>query len=332
MVFRRLLVALILVTPAIAAQQDSADPAVARMGLSGYLAELENWRAAAARLKQHPEEAPALRQTLPRAWLVSFEGQHVEVSNRWLDALLKSVERNQGKAEATGQRIEARLEAMRAEAALLARPSGIDPNVARSRLAAILERREFRGIGHPTWLNRLWRDVERWLTKIMEALRSRLPVQPGIPRSFLWVVVIGLVLASLVWLARFLLSRPSASLLELQQAAPALQTWQQLIREAQAAAARNDYRAAIRLAYWAGIHRLEQAGLWQMERARTHREYLRLLSKTHPKHAALVALTAQFEHIWYGGQAATADQFRLVLVRLEELGCLFPSIPATASS
>ena len=332
MIFRRLLVALVLVSPAIPAQQNPAGPPEVRLGLSGYLTELENWQAAAARLREHPEKAAALRQTLPRAWSVSFEGQQVEVPNGWLAAALETIERNQSEAEVTGQRIGARLQAMRAEAALLAQPSGTEPQIARSRLAAILERREFQSIHQPTWLERLPQRIGRWLTEVLEPLLGRFRMQPKVTRWLLWVVVVGLVLVSLAWLARFLLRRPPGASLKLREPAPPPSTWQALARQALAGAKGENYRDAIRLAYWAGVYRLEEAGVWQVDQARTHREYLRLLPEGHPQSGSLSALTVQFERIWYGGQVATSDQFRSALVQLEELGCLFPSTPATASS
>ena len=53
--------------------------------------------------------------------------------------------------------------------------------------------------------------------------------------------------------------------------------WQHWLREARAAAARGDYRAAIHAAYWAAIAHLEETKSLPEDRARTPRESLRLI-------------------------------------------------------
>ncbi|HLW79821.1 MAG TPA: DUF4129 domain-containing protein, partial [Terriglobia bacterium] len=92
---------------------------------------------------------------------------------------------------------------------------------------------------------------------------------------------------------------------------------------------------AVRLAYWTGVYRLADLGLWQIDRTRTHREYLRLVPQSpgeETRRDALSAVTSRFEHVWYGRRSASADDFRFVVSQLEKLGCVFPSTRATASS
>ena len=91
--------------------------------------------------------------------------------------------------------------------------------------------------------------------------------------------------------------------------------------EAKAAAAAGSWRDAIHLSYWAGISFLEGRGVWHPDRARTPREYLRLLPSSAEYHKPLAALTRQFEMIWYGGTAAGPDSFSEALKHLESLGC-----------
>src|SRR5207244_11963010 len=66
-------------------------------------------------------------------------------------------------------------------------------------------------------------------------------------------------------------------------------------RRASEAVAAGDYREAVRLAYWAGVYRLEELGQWRVERTRTHREYLRMLPRESSRHAPLAAITERFE-------------------------------------
>ncbi len=86
-----------------------------------------------------------------------------------------------------------------------------------------------------------------------------------------------------------------------------------------------------------------------MDRARTPREYMRLLAagaaagspsagqlspspEQAARVAALAALTRSLETTWYGFYPATAGDFHSAVVQLEALGCRFPSNLATAGS
>ena len=103
--------------------------------------------------------------------------------------------------------------------------------------------------------------------------------------------------------------------------APSARSWRSWLAEAREAADRQNWRNAIHLAYWAGISFLESGGAWKPNRARTPREYLRLLSSRNPKHPALSALTRKFELVWYGDRAAVETDFQETLGQLERLGC-----------
>jgi hypothetical protein len=86
-------------------------------------------------------------------------------------------------------------------------------------------------------------------------------------------------------------------------------------------AQQQDWRNAIHLAYWAGISFLESGGAWKPNRARTPREYLRLMGSRKPEYPSLAALTRKFELVWYGDRAASSLDFQETLGQLEKLGC-----------
>jgi hypothetical protein len=109
-------------------------------------------------------------------------------------------------------------------------------------------------------------------------------------------------------------------------------TWREWFREAEAAAKTGDFRKAIRAAYWAGVSRLEELGAWTPDRARTPREYLRLLQAQDERRRPLGELTRRFELTWYGYVEATPVEYRETLGQLEVLGCRLPSNPAIAKS
>jgi uncharacterized protein DUF4129 len=97
--------------------------------------------------------------------------------------------------------------------------------------------------------------------------------------------------------------------------------WTVWLAEARAAANRGDWRDAIHLAYWCSISYLEARGVWRPDRARTPREYLRLMPPSSADRPALAALTQGFELVWYGMQDADADAFAQALAQLKKLGC-----------
>ena len=97
--------------------------------------------------------------------------------------------------------------------------------------------------------------------------------------------------------------------------------WTMWLSEAREAAAKGDWRDAVHLAYWAGISFLERQGLWKPDRARTPREYLRLISPQAEQRETLSALTSIFELTWYAKRPAGEATFSRTLEELEKLGC-----------
>jgi hypothetical protein len=302
------------------------------LDLQGYLAELDRWSAVARELKGHPEQAAALRRALHDHWSINIEHEEFQVSTDWLRQALAALEADHKLWASTSQQIETHLAALRAEAKSLAQPSELSPDAARQKLDEVLSRREFRGIRGPTAFDRLRARLAGWVADLLDAIFGRLRGHPWGTRVFLWLLVLVPGLMFLVWIVRLLLNRPPGPALDLDGAAPAPTTWRDLARQALAAAERGNYRDSVRLAYWAGVYRLEELGVWQANRTRTHREYLRLLPENHPNRAAVSAITLRFEQVWYGGTAASSDDFEFALGQLENLGCLFLSTPAIARS
>ena len=95
--------------------------------------------------------------------------------------------------------------------------------------------------------------------------------------------------------------------------------WPLWLNDAQAAAALGEWREAIHLAYWCGVSYLETRGTWRPDRARTPREYLRLMPPSHAHRQTLSALTRSFELVWYGTDRADAHTFKEALAHLEKL-------------
>ena len=71
--------------------------------------------------------------------------------------------------------------------------------------------------------------------------------------------------------------------------------------------------------YGAAVLALGEAGAWQVDPSRTHREYARLLPADSARRTPLLALTNCFEQVWYGRVQASARDYEAALAELESL-------------
>jgi hypothetical protein len=318
---------------------DSTHPPPDRstLDLPAYLARLDDCSAAASRLQTHPGEAAALKDSLPETWAVAVDGQRFEVSAGWLRQNLDAFPSDPAQFAERSRQILTRLELMRTNAEAWAEMdqgglSGTDSTAARRRLDTILERREFGGRAARSPLQTWWDRAVAWVEEKLDSIFGIMGHRSGGPSPIFWVLAIALGLGMLGWLAQSILSvsrRPARGPLP---RAPDIGGWRAWAARALACASRSEFREAIHLAYRAALYRLEEAGLWQVDEARTPREYLHLVPGAHGQYPALEALTFRFERSWYGGQAASAADFERVIAELEDLGCHFDWNPATASS
>src|SRR5262249_7344112 len=148
----------------------------------------------------------------------------------------------------------------------------------RQKLAEILSRREFRAsqAGPSTrdiLVSRLFRSLSRLLGG-MSLGRSGFDWLQILVYAFV-AIILALLLA---WvLRRFRAPQLPRKQREIIPFAPSARGWRTWLAEARALAQQQDWRNAIHLAYWAGISYLEENGAWKPDRARTPREYLRLM-------------------------------------------------------
>jgi hypothetical protein len=165
-----------------------------------------------------------------------------------------------------------------------------------------------------------------WLGNLLDKLFSRL-IRFGAHAPWIaWLLRILLLVAictALVWFLLRIERRSRISLIpdvEPAPGAPSAREWQLWLRDAQAMAAKGQWREAIHFVYWASIARLESKRLWPADRARTPREYLALLAATDPRKPNLGELTRSFERTWYGGRTAQASDFTAALEQAAALG------------
>ena len=298
--------------------------APASLDLPAYITQLGRWCGLVHRLREHPQEAALLRKQLPDHWAVAAQGQRFQVSTEWLAEALDHLASDPKLAASTSRDLEDRLQLMLLDSRSLARISGPSPAIARAKLDEILKRREFRSVRATNAKEELWDQFIDWLWKLADKLFNRVGSHPDATRVLLWGAVIVLGLVFLRWLIYSLSNVPFSNLsfhrkqLVPQQEEPA-GTWNEWVQRARAAAARGDFRDAVRIIYGAAVRRIAEAGTWQVDPARTHREYARLLPPVSVQRPRFLAITACFELVWYGSAKASATDYEAVLAELESL-------------
>jgi len=310
--------------PGATAGQGASAALLRSLDLKGYTAELARWSAAARRLEQHPEEAGALRKQLPNQWLVEVQEQHFIVPTQWLGSALERLNANPQQAKATSQEVSLRLQSMIEDSQQLVQLREPGSSLPRDKLDEILKRREYRSVRAASEEESLLDQVYDWFWKFIDKLFSGAGSHPSVTRVLLWGLVVALGMIFLGWLIYSIANTSLASLsLRRTRAAKPLEeparNWQEWVQRARSAASRGDYREAVRIVYGAALRRLEAAGLWDVDPARTHREYVRLLPTSSFYRPALIVITNCFERVWYGHVEASAADYEAVLTELESL-------------
>lgn len=295
-----------------------------------YRAELDGLLAATQQLDRSGAEMPKTLEQLPQSWPVHTEQRNFDIST---EGLQRDVRRYDAKKDiATALAIRTRLESLRREIDGFEKAPN-DTTQKRAALESILSRPEF-GAGGPRWfqwidkkLEALQKAIRDWLfevvTRFFRFLR-RLFGWTSLPTVGKWFVyglmgAAGLALLYLVY--RSIFQNPEFEEVVPRNLAVSAKEWTIWLSEARAAAAKGDWRDAVHLAYWAGISFLEREGFWKPDRARTPREYLRLISAQSEQRETLTALTRIFELAWYAKRDASEQTFSQTLEQLEKLGC-----------
>jgi len=282
-----------------------------------YRAQLDQLLASAQQLNSSERGVPPVLRDLPQNWRVRTEEQEFTISAEGLRQDVHNFEQKGDYSAAIA--IQSRIQSLRQDLDSF-EESPRDVSSSREHLNALLARPEFQDVHGPTLLDRLAQKlldiVLGWL-----GLLFRSSAVPTISK-FLVYALIGFAVLALGWLAY----RQIKSAGEKENVVPtdlpvSAKSWALWLAEAQAAAKQHNWREAIRLAYWAGISFLEHQGAWRPDRARTPREYLRLLSNSSEHRETLAALTQIFELSWYARRRADAGVFEQAIQALERLGC-----------
>jgi hypothetical protein len=193
----------------------------------------------------------------------------------------------------------------------------------RGTLNSILSEHRFQRIQQePNVLQRAWASLLNWIFERLNKVVAYGGENPWIAH-ILEAVAICVPCVLLTWWVMVRLRRqaalPRTAVEAAAPTAPSARGWQRWLTEAEGFAQEGRWREAVHHVYWAAISRLEAQGLWPADRARTPREYLRLLRAGHALESDLRGLTRSFELIWYGNRPAAAEQYREARARMEKL-------------
>ena len=296
-----------------------AEPSIST---SQYLHQLEDLSAGIAEVKQHPEQAKSVEESVPDRVSVSGKYGECSFSYEWLKKDLQQFEKAEPqRRNAFLDEIDQKLKLLEEQANIYDQPQS-DSSADHAKLGEILSRKEFNKVHGPSRFDIWWEKVMRWIDSFFQ----KHPLTGNSRIDFWHMLVYAAVVVAFIFFAwwlrkRFDYTRYDDGPREIIPFAPSARSWRSWLAEARTLAQQEDWRNAIHLAYWAGISFLEEHGAWRPDRARTPREYLRLLNAHNSQHPVLATLTRKFEVTWYGQRSANATDFQEALGQLEKLGC-----------
>jgi hypothetical protein len=284
--------------------------------LADYSTHLRNLRALAAACAQNAGSCDPSH--IGPADRVTDGSTSFTESYDWLASAVSSAKTSSAADRAKlMQQVELRIDADLADAEPGSSPSSqTQPSFAQARAQAdaILSTREFDTTSIPSLRERILARIYEWLDRLFSHVAAFGARSPWIAPLLEWFLGSLACALLLVWVFRNLQRQRRRLALEagrqIQQADERVRNW---LQEAEACAARGAFRDAVHCLYWASIAALEGRRLWQPDRSRTPREYLRLLDPASPVSPILRRQTRTFETIWYGLRAAAASDYAAAL-------------------
>jgi hypothetical protein len=292
----------------------------APLTLPEYRDQLVQLSAKADSLGDHPYQASQLVTEIPDELAVNTGTRNVTVNFRDLKNDLASF--SSAGSSQQSERLQQIKDYLGELQSAVDNLNGAEPPKEREKLNQILSRREFHKVRQPDAREALLAKLFRWLAKWLFRFRISRGNTNNVLQGAVYTLVGIALLVALIWTLRSLRRREEVlPPREIMPFAPSAKNWRTWLAEARQAGELQDWRNAIHLAYWAGISSLESGGAWKPNRARTPREYLRLMGSRNPQYPPLSALTKKFEVVWYGDRVAAEADFRETLTQLEQLGC-----------
>ncbi len=291
-----------------------------------YRDHLKSLEALIADCRQQTDSAHCSADAVGPDDIVTAPGQKAprRISYDWLRALLELAGNGTISRADVAPRLLAATERLQLEAseapAAPAQSAASTHTAERNALTTILDRAEFRRADR-SLTQRVLEAVAIWINRRLSRLVEYSAHRRWLALLLEWGVVSLACLGLGYWCVR---QARRARGLEARERArvedtPAMRNWERLRQDAEQAARQQRWRDAVRSYYWATIARFESRGLWPADRARTPREYLRLVLPGNARHDDLRRLTQCFETCWYGSETATqpdCETARLLFERL----------------
>ena len=287
-----------------------------------YLDHLKTLEALIVQCEHHTNPAHCNADAIGLDDIVTLPNQKTSrrISYDWLRALLAgnhTIHPADGASmlQAAAQRIKAE-----ESEAISTTSATLNYTAQRTALISILDRREFRRADR-SLTQRVLEAIAIWINRRLASLIDYSSHRRWLALLLQWGVIALACLALGYWFVRQVCRARALQAEERSQVenAPALRSWERLRQEAEQATRQQRWREAVRAYYWATIARFESRGQWPTDRARTPREYLRLIVPGAPKHDDLRRLTQCFETCWYGSDTANqpdCETARLLFERL----------------
>jgi len=312
----------------------NGSPAASPLDARSFATELRRLQAEVGKGQATPQQITQLRASLPAEWNVETADGPYKISSQPLGTLLEKAEKEKDATDRAAMMRDANqwLDEEAGEAESYTAAESQNHSSARGALSEILARREFTGVRTATARERFQEKLEEWFERVAEWFIGHIGRHAAGAGIFFELLLLAAVAWLCAMLVRFWMRRARIDELEAPQSVAIARSWQEWIRAARAASERGDFREAVHSAYWAGISYLEAAEVIEPDRARTPREYLRLLAKPRPDAAAslekprasLAALTTRLEQVWYGRRPASREDFLESMRQIEGLGCQVP--------
>jgi hypothetical protein len=284
------------------------------------LAQFDEGETDEARLTRITETLVAVRSALPATENVEWEETSFTVDNSWLHRELEKFEKapaaERGKALTP---ITERLQALayRLEEIEKAKPTNASKADAKKKLGEILQRPEYaRGSKEVSALQRLWRDLLKWIESLFPKPKSLTPGSASLFTTFAQIFVIVLALAVIAYAIKLFAPRvfqrrrtkkkgKRGPMIVLGEKLEPDQSSVDLLADAESLARRGELRAAIRKAYVALLVELGDRKIISLAQHKTNRDYLGAMRDLEPLYGNVKQLTDSFERHWYGFANAT---------------------------
>jgi len=269
----------------------------------------------------------AIRSLLPTNEEIDFNGSVIRIDNTWLHEALNNVIKNAGgdieQRHSMLREISDRLVKLQQSVKEAQTAQDRTLQDQRARLDDILARSEY--------LPEEKREsvIQKWGGKIKDFLGHLLgklfggPSQvgaggAGLAAAFRILVFLAVIVALMFGAAK--LAQRLQSRKRTEEGAETREvlgeeiaedaTAADLFAKASDLARQREYRKAIRRAYIALLCDLEQRGKLRLNRSKTNRDYLDAMRSEQQIYPTFSVMTNAFEHVWYGQERATEEEFQ----------------------